>query len=127
MKRLLPALLLTTSAIAIAQNAPLLLFGGRDHDVFLGCLTCSQYDQHSVQNEYGPHGSPYESTSIFNHYGDYGSAYSDVSPCNRFANNPPVIVDQNGKFYGRLTLNQAHAQANNNENLNVWLKGKVCE
>ncbi|MDR5731265.1 hypothetical protein QCE47_02730 [Caballeronia sp. LZ025] len=127
MKRLFPALLVVASSVAIAQSTPLLLFGGHDHKVFLGCLTCSEYASNSVHNEYGPHGSAYASESIFNHYSDYGSAYSSNSPCNQYANNPPVIVDEDGGFYGRLTLNQYHAQANQNENLRVWLKGKVCE
>ncbi|SAL50827.1 hypothetical protein AWB73_05290 [Caballeronia turbans] len=128
MKRsILWLLVMSTSSVSFAQTTPLLLFGGRDHNVFLGCLNCSQYDSNSVQNEYGSHGSPYSSESIFNHYSDYGSAYSSDSPCNHYADNPPVIVDQSGAFYGRLTLNQYHPQANKNEQLAAWLEREVCD
>src|SRR5260370_38838797 len=42
----------------------LMIFGGRDHKVYLGCLNCSEYASDSVRYKYGDHGSPYSSTSI---------------------------------------------------------------
>jgi hypothetical protein len=56
----------------------LMLFGGRNHDVFL-----------------------------WNQYGTYGSRYSSDSPFNPYAQNPPVIVDPDGNFYGYFTLNRS--------------------
>jgi len=47
-------------------------------------------------------------TSIFNHYNEFGSPYSSFSVCNRYATDPPVMVDGSGRFYGRLTLNHEH-------------------
>ena len=47
----------------------LMLFGGANHTVYLGCLSCSEYASDSVRNQYGTHGSAYASESIFNHYG----------------------------------------------------------
>ncbi|MDP9646148.1 hypothetical protein [Paraburkholderia caledonica] len=109
-----------------AQATKLMLFGSEDHKTYLGCLNCSEYATDSVHNEYGDHGSQYATDSIFNRYGQYGSPYSNDSPCNQYANDPPVIVDGNGAFYGRLTLNAYHPQANKNEKLQGWLAG-LCE
>lgn len=83
----------------------LLLFGGHDHNVFLGCLNCSKYDSDSVWNIYGDYGSIYSDTSIWNRYGTFGSKYSDESPWNSYGQTPPVIVDHAGNFYGYFTAN----------------------
>lgn len=86
----------------------LLLYGGKDHNVFLGCLNCSDMDTGSVWNTMGDYGSPYSHLSIWNRYGDYGSRYSDYSPWNPYAAYPPVVVDASGGFYGYLTVNSTH-------------------
>ncbi len=103
-----------------------MIFGGDDHKTYLGCLNCSQYATDSVNNEYGPNGSPYESDSIKNHYSDFGSPYSDYSACNPYATDPPVIVDNTGHYYGRLTLNTYHPEYGAGARFHDWLKG-VCE
>lgn len=78
-----------------------------DGKTYLGELTPSdEYGKDSIWNEYGNYGSKYSSTSIWNKYGDYGSKYSDTSAFYKYANNPPVIVDRNGKFIGYLTANK---------------------
>lgn len=56
-------------------------------------------------NNYGDYGSRYSSTSMWNRYGDYGSRYSDVSACSTLASDPPIVVDRDGRDYGRVTLN----------------------
>lgn len=111
---------------ASAQATKLMIFGGDDHKVYLGCLNCSQYAVDSVHNEYNSYGSQYSATSIFNRYGVYGSPYSNTSACNQYANQPPAIVDSDGNFYGRLTLNEYHPQASKNETLVAWLTNSVC-
>lgn len=96
------------AAAGAAASAPaqtptaLLVFGGTDHKTFLGCLNCSEYGQSSIQHAYS-YGSPYGQT-VFNHFSQYGSELSNESACNPYATDPPVIVDSNGKFYGRLTF-----------------------
>lgn len=80
--------------------------GGRNHQVDLGCITCDESERDSLDNQFGPNGSPYQSQSIFNAYGSYGSPYSNESVCNPNAQNPPIVVDNNGEFWGYLTLNQ---------------------
>ena len=87
------------------QNPDFLLFGGSNHDVFLGCLNCSKYDSGSVWNKYGDFGSRYSDKSIWNKYATYGSKYSDACPWNRYSQTPPVIVDREGNFYGYFTAN----------------------
>lgn len=82
------------------------LYGGSNHDVYLGCLNCSSYDNNSIWNEYGKYGSSYNTISIWNEYGTYGSEYNSLSPWNEYSSNPPVIVDKDGAFYGYFTLNK---------------------
>jgi hypothetical protein len=88
----------------------LYIFGGENHDVFLGCLNCNTYTSNSIWNEYGTYGNHYSITSIWNEYGTYGSTYSSLSPWNSYASDPPVVVDENGNFYGYLTINIYNSQ-----------------
>jgi hypothetical protein len=81
------------------------IYGGKEHDVYLGCLNCDTYNPNSIWNTYGTHGSSYNSKSIWNSYGSYGSEYSNTSPFNTYAIDPPVIVDKDGGFYGYFTVN----------------------
>jgi hypothetical protein len=105
----------------------IMLFGGRDHRTYLGCLSCSEYVTDSVFNAYGNYGSRYSSTSIWNHYADFGSRYSNEGACNPYASDPPVIVDLDGNYYGRLTLNSNHPQIAAGSKFHDWLEQKVCE
>ena len=98
----------------IAGAQELLLYGGEDHDEFLGCLNCSKYDSDSICNKHGK-GSKYNSESIINKYGTYGSKYSSSSPWNKYSssNSVPVLVDPNGNFYGYFTINKYRSKAIN--------------
>ena len=111
---------------ASAGTVKLRLFGGDAHGVYLGCLNCSEYAADSVMNKYGAHGSPYSQESVHNHYSQYGSPYATTSACNRYANDPPVIVDAAGNYYGRLTLNQFHAEIGVGRNFIAWLSA-ACQ
>lgn len=117
-----------TAGAAGAAPAPakLMLFGGVNHKTYLGCLNCSDYATDSISNEYGTHGSSYSSDSIKNHYSQYGSAYSTYSACSPYATDPPVIVDSNGNYYGRLTLNEYHPQIGVGRRYIEWLN-TICE
>jgi hypothetical protein len=99
-----------SSGVAAQGAQALLLFGGEGHRTFLGCLNCGRYESGSICNKYGPHGSKYSADSIWNKYGIFGSRHSSQSPWNRFASDPPVIVDNNGNFYGYLTANRSNPQ-----------------
>lgn len=78
-------------------------------------------------NEFGRYGSEFQSDSIFNGFGDYGSSFSDLSPCNSFANYPPVVVTDDGKFVGYLTVSEFKSGAIADEKVMNWLKQKVCK
>jgi hypothetical protein len=106
-----------------AGSPALLLFGGPDHKTFLGCLNCSEYSNDSVLNQYSPYGSPYTPNSIFSPYGEFGSAYSTYSACNANAADPPAIVDRNGNYYGRLSINPVNST--HLEYWAAWVSG-VC-
>ena len=90
----------------LVPGQTLMIFGGDDHDVYLGKLNASEYDSESIWNEYGSYGSSYSSNSIWNEYSSYGSDYSSYSPFNEYATYPPVIVDAQGNFYGYFTVNK---------------------
>lgn len=104
-----------------------LLFGGSQHSVFLGCFSCSRFDGDSVHNSFGPYGSPFSSTSIWNEFSDYGSQFSNDSACNRFATNPPIVVTADGTFLGELTVNTIRPDAIRNAEVQQWLRNSVCE
>jgi hypothetical protein len=105
----------------------LMIFGGEDHKAYLGCLSCNEYASDSVFNAYGSNGSAYSSLSIWNHFSEYGSPYSTYSACNAYATDPPVIVDQNGHYYGRLTVNEYHPERASGAKYYVWLTETVCK
>ena len=109
------------------SSAKLMIFGGMDHKTYLGCLNCNEYAPDSVFNSYGTNGSQYSSSSIWNPYSEFGSAYSNYGVCNSYASDPPVIVDQNGSFYGRLTLNRYHPQLGAGARYFGWLSSSVCK
>lgn len=101
--------LLTITAILLAfasVNAQTLhLYGGKNHDVYLGCLNCGPHNNKSIWNDYGQHGNSYNKECIWNSYSTYGNQYSDYSPWSSYASYPPVIVDKYGNFYGYFTTN----------------------
>lgn len=102
----------------------LMVFGGPGHKTYLGCLSCNEYDQESIFNDYGKFGSDYSAQSIHNHFSNFGSAYSSSSACNPYASDPPVIVDEQGRYYGRLTVNTYRSDGPKGE-LATWLAA-VC-
>ncbi len=108
------------------QGGALLIYGDVNRDVYLGCLNCSSYERDSVTNPRSPFASPNSQTSLYNSRGPFGSPNSDVSACSRFAENPPVVVDENGRFYGRLTVNDFHQDAIQDQQILSWLHNEVC-
>jgi len=102
------ATLLATPAFA---GGDLLLYGGSDRTVFLGCFTCGKFDEASIGNKFSTYGNRFSSESIFNRFGSYGSKFSDESICNPRASYPPVVVDEDGNFYGYLTINLSERDA----------------
>ena len=100
------AFILTMFLSSYVNAQHLHIYGGKNHDVYLGCLTCNDYSSESIWNEYSKYGNEYNSNSIWNEYGTYGNEYSQYSPWNKYGSNPPVIVDKDGNFYGYFTRNE---------------------
>jgi hypothetical protein len=106
MKSSILLIMLIFVATAIVAQKPLHIYGGKDHDVYLGCINCDKYATTSIWNEYGTYGSKYNTSSIWNSYGTYGGEYNSLSPFNSYSNTPPIIVDKDGNSYGYLTTNE---------------------
>jgi hypothetical protein len=81
------------------------LYGGRDHNVFLGCLNCNSLNETSVCNAFGTYGNRFNLNSIWNSFGSYGSTIQPTSPWNNMATSPPVIRGTDGRSYGEFTVN----------------------
>jgi hypothetical protein len=114
------------AAFGTDPPAKVMIFGGPGHQTYLGCLSCSENAPDSVFNEASRNGNRYSSDSIWNHYGDYGSPYTQFSACNPDASDPPVFVDQNGNFYGRVSVNQYMTGIGTGAQLRDWLVSAVC-
>jgi hypothetical protein len=123
---LIAILILAFSTSAYAQKK-LMLFGGENHDVYLGCFNCSEIAPDSIHNDISKYGSNINPNSIFNDIGQYGSDLSMYSPCNEFATYPPVLVDEDGGFYGYLAVNEFKPKAITDPDILNWLKYKVCK
>ncbi len=106
MKRILFFIVCCIFSMHCIFSQTLYIYGGEDHDVFLGKLNASKYD----------------SKSIWNEYGTYGSEYSSYSPFNSYASYPPVIVDEEGNFYGYFTVNKYKSKRANFDLVNI-----ICE
>lgn len=109
MKKLLLLLVLVLCTLT-GMSQVLKIYGGRNHDVYLGNLNTDKYDSNSIWNKYGTYGNKYNNNSIWNSYGTYGNEYNNESPFNTYASDPPVLVDDYGNFYGYFTANRYKSQ-----------------
>ena len=105
----------------------LMIFGQDSATTYLGCLTCSSFgNPESVLNMFG-YGSIFGDT-IFNIVGTFGgSLISQYSVCNPYASNPPRILNADGNYLGRLTMNVLHSERTSISVLQKWLKYSVCD
>ena len=118
------ALLLLTLAATPSSAAKIMVFGGNNHETYLGCLSCAHYSLESVRNPAGKYGGAWSMNSLMNPASKFAGTWSQYSACNEFASDPPVIVDEEGQYYGRLTLNGFKDQTNSAEIVR-WLQ-MVC-
>ena len=84
----------------------LLIYGGKNQDIFLGCLNFDKFEDKSIWNKFGNNGSKFNDKCIWNKFGEYGGKFSDFSPFNKFASKPPILVDKYGNFYGYFTADK---------------------
>lgn len=99
----------------------LMVFGGPGHTTYLGCLTCSNGSGDSVFFEGGTYNGAYLAPSIVNRSSVFVSPHSAYSACDPFATDPPVVVDEQGTSYGRLTVNQQRSDGPSIEELRNWI------
>jgi len=104
-KALSTVLVVITSSVATYCQT-LHLYGGNNHDEYLGCLNCDKFDVNSIWNQFGTYGNRFATNSIWNKFGTYGNKFNNESPWNKFGTKPPVVVDKDGNFYGYLSLNK---------------------
>jgi len=97
-------LILSNYNMILSQN--FYLYGGKNHDVYLGCITCNKHNSESIWNKFGNYGSKYSDYSIWNKYGTYGSKFNVYSPWNKYSNEAPAILDNEGNFYGYFSTNK---------------------
>lgn len=102
----------------------LMLFGGANHEVFLGCL-CEEHNSESVFNMLGEYGAEASTTSLRNKFAPYGSNHDDTSACNANATHPPVVLVSDGKSLGLLSMNAALKRRITAPSVTDWL-ARVC-
>jgi|SRR5580704_9030821 hypothetical protein len=115
------------SSFSAPAPAKFMIFGGQSHRVYLGCLNCAAIERDSIYNGAGVYGSRVLPESIWSRVGDYGSRVSPFSVCNPVATEPPVIVDDQGNDYGRLTLNRVSPNIGAGVRFYEWLSTVVCQ
>jgi hypothetical protein len=99
----------------------LMVFGGPGDTTYLGCLNCSNGNRDSVFTGGGTYNGQYMGPIIVNPSSMFVSSYSEYGACNPFATDPPIIVDERGKSYGRLTVNQGRADGPSMDALRQWI------
>ena len=84
------------------------IYGGTGHDIFLGCIGCSEFSSDSICNGFGTYGNEFNASGMFNEFAGFGNEFSSKSPWNEFSssNEVPVLVDKQGNFYGYFTINE---------------------
>jgi hypothetical protein len=100
-------LFLTLAFCSYSQSfaTKLYLYGGKDSEVYLGCINCELTDTNSIWKVDGRYGNQFSGLSIWSDRDPYGGFTIGYSPFDPTAKFPPMIKDKNGKSYGYLTTN----------------------
>ncbi len=80
----------------------------------LGNLSANPFDYESSSNPFGK-GSPFAPNSINNTFGPYGSPFSNKSATNPFATDAPTLYDQQGNYRGKLSANPYDPDSTSNQ------------
>ncbi|MCL5261013.1 MAG: hypothetical protein M1561_04965 [Gammaproteobacteria bacterium] len=94
-------MLLTTSF----GNNEVMIYGGTNHNVYLGNINPSKKAPDSIMNQSSKYGNSSSTISIRNKNGKYGSETSPFSACNKTATNPPILKDKYDYEMGYFSLN----------------------
>lgn len=100
--------------IALFASSPaqkLMIFGGKNHDAYLGCLNCEPTSPESIVNRGGKYGrcgglvfDNLFCRGLLSEFGSAGLIASETSACGPSSTNAPVIVDEAGQYYGRFSV-----------------------
>lgn len=88
-----------------APDGPLYIFGDDGYKEFLGCLNCGSTHPKSVWNELSQFGFKND-FGVWKQFGQFINQFSSYSMCNEFTSDSPIIVDEQGKAYGRMSVNE---------------------
>jgi hypothetical protein len=75
-----------------------------DANTYLGSIT-NKFDDDSIFNKFGDHGSKFADESIWNKFSDFGGELGAYSPFNKLCDRPPALV-KGGRVIGYLTVNK---------------------
>lgn len=105
--------LMSQFILADVVNAKMMIYGGRNHDQYLGCITCSEFSSDSICNGFGRYGNEFGTQGMFNEFSGFGNEFSAKSPWNEFSTSQevPILVDESGKFFGYFTINSSRTDA----------------
>jgi hypothetical protein len=78
------------SPLTSLGNRKLLIFGGRGHETYLGCLTCSEFAADSVRNEFGKYGNSFGS-NLFNSFSPSDQSSARTVPVIRWRLTHPSL------------------------------------
>jgi hypothetical protein len=98
------------AAPANAAGERVLVFGGQNHEEYLGCISCSETAADSIWNRYSQYGWE-NGFGKWNSFGKHKNQFSSTSACNEFASKPPILVDAKGAIYGSLSVNAFAARS----------------
>ncbi len=111
-----------SSPFFAGEGVKLMLFGGIEHNAYLGCLSCYSTHRESIFNVAGPFSATTGNASLMSRDGLFGKSSGPYSPCSPYAQFPPVMVDQTGKFWGYLTTGSTKPGRNTSESVVAWLR-----
>jgi len=98
-------LIATAGSNSQSFSTKLYLYGGRNSEVYLGCINCERTDTNSIWKIFGRYGNTFSGLSIWSDRDPYGGFEIGYSPFDPIAKYPPMIKDKEGKSYGYLTAN----------------------
>jgi len=110
----LALLLLALSPAAWGQTATIqqqfLIYAGPLHRDYLGCLNCDQFDPNSVWDAYAALGwtNAYLDAS---HFAAYRTRHGRYSSCDKFAADPPILIDRSLNRYGVLNVSETRSDS----------------
>ena len=114
---LIGLVVLGAATAAQGRRPKIMIFGGENHKTYLGCLSCPQSEWDSIFNKYGEYGhcaGPFDDNLFcrgpFKEFGTSGP-FKNQSACGTSASDPPVIVDEEGRYYGRFSVGGTFAHS----------------